>query len=99
MLSPDPPPALELLPADHTTGLPLVTAWAYLLLQRPVADRALFAVGKGIALRAQPRVCCHGAVVGEATLALDARLAALAASVESRLQVSSAMSEFKSRFV
>ena len=52
-----------------------------------------------MALRGQPRVCCHGAVVGEATLALDARLAAFAASVESRIQVSSAMSEFRGRLV
>ena len=64
-----------------------------------VAYRALFAVGKSVALRAQPRVCCHGAMVGEATLALDARLAAFAASVESCFQLSPAMSEFRGGFV
>ena len=70
-----------------------------MFLECPVAYRALFAVGQGVALRAQPRVCCHGAVVGEATLALDARLAALAAGVESSFELSPALLEFRSWFV
>ena len=64
-----------------------------------VAYRAFLSVGQSVALRAQPRVRCHGAVVGEATLALDARLAALAAGVESLVQLSPAMLEFRSWFV
>ena len=51
------------------------------------------------ALCTHSRVWSHGAVVGEATLALHARLAALAAGVESSFELSPAMLEFRSRSV
>ena len=51
------------------------------------------------AFRTQPRVRRHGAVVGEVTLELHARLAALAAGVESSFELSPGMLEFRSWFV
>ena len=52
-----------------------------------------------MAFRANNNVYCHGAVVGEGTLALGARFAAFAARVESRFQVSSALSELRGGLV
>ena len=69
------------------------------LLEGPVAGCALLAVGQSGAFRTQPRVWSHGAVVGEATLALNARLAGFAANVESFFQDSPAMLEFRGWFV
>ena len=69
------------------------------LLGCPAAYRALLAVGQSVAFRTQPRVCNHGAVVGEATLAPDACFAISAARVENSFQVSPAMPEFRRRFV
>ena len=69
------------------------------LLECLVTYGALLAVGQSGAFRTQPRVWSHGAVVGEATLALDARLAALAASVVSCFQFSPGMAEFRGWFV
>ena len=48
-----------------------------------------------MAFRTQLRIRSHGPVVGEASVACAARLAAFAASVESCFQVSPAMSEFR----
>ena len=70
-----------------------------MFLECPAACRTLFAVGESVALRAQSRVCCHGAMVGEATLALDACFAISAARVVSCIQLSPGMSEFRGRFV
>ena len=64
-----------------------------------VAYGAFLAVCQSVAFRTQPRVWSHGAVVGEAPLALRARLAALAAGVESSFELSPTMLEFRSRFV
>ena len=63
------------------------------------ANAALLAICQSGAFRAQPRDRGHGAVVGEAPLALLARLAAHAAGVESSFELSPAMPEFRSRFV
>ena len=73
--------------------------WEECLVQCLVAYAALLAICQSGAFRTQPRVWSHGAVVGEAPLALLARLAALAAGVESSFELSPAMLEFRSRFV
>ena len=69
------------------------------LLECLVAYGALLAICQSGAFRTLPRVWSHGAVVGEAPLALLARLAALAAGVESCFELSPAMLEFRSRCV
>ena len=69
------------------------------LVECPVAYGALLAICQSGAFRTQPRVWSHGAVVGEAPLALLARLAALAAGVESSFELSPAMLEFRCRLV
>ena len=69
------------------------------LVECPVAYGALLAIGQSGAFRTQPRVWSHGAVVGEAPLALLARLAALAAGVESSFEFFPAMLELRSWFV
>ena len=69
------------------------------LVECPVAYGALLAICQSGAFRTQPRVWSHGAVVGEAPLALLARLAALAAGVESSFELSPAMLELRSRSV
>ena len=69
------------------------------LVECLVAYGAFLAICQSGAFRTQPRVWSHGAVVGEAPLALLARLAALAAGVESSFELSPAMLEFRSRFV
>ena len=56
-------------------------------------------MGQSVACRTQPRVWSHFAVVGEAPLALRARLAAPAAGVDSSFELSPAMLELRSRFV
>ena len=71
----------------------------HVLVECPVAYGALLAICQSGAFRTQPFVCSHGAVIGEAPLALLARLAALAAGVESRLEFSPAMLELRSWFV
>ena len=71
----------------------------HVLVECPLAYGALLAICQSGAFRTQPRVWSHGAVVGEAPLALLARLAALAAGVESSFELSPAMLEFRSRFV
>ena len=71
----------------------------HFLVECPVAYGALLAICQSGAFRTQPRVWSHGAVVGEAPLALLARLAALAAGVESSFELSPAMLELRSRFV
>ena len=73
--------------------------WEEFLVQCLVAYGALLAICQSGAFRTQPRVWSHGAVVGEAPLALLARLAALAAGVESSFELSPAMLEFRTRFV
>ena len=71
----------------------------HVLLGCLIAYRELLAVGQSVALRTQPRVWSHGAVVGEAPLALLARLAALAAGVESSFELSPAMLELRNWLV
>ena len=71
----------------------------HFLVECPVAYGALLAICQSGAFRTQPRVWSHGAVVGEAPLALLARLAALAAGVESSFELSPAMLELRSWFV
>ena len=71
----------------------------HVLVECPVAYGALLAICQSGAFRTQPRVWSHGAVVGEAPLALLARLAALAAGVESSFELSPAMLELRSWFV
>ena len=73
--------------------------WEEFLVQCLVAYGALLAICQSGAFRTQPRVWSHGAVVGEAPLALLARLAALAAGVESSFELSPAMLELRSWFV
>ena len=73
--------------------------WEQFPLQPLVAYAAVLAICQSGAFRTQPRVWSHGAVVGEAPLALLARLAALAAGVESIFELSPAMLELRSRFV
>ena len=63
------------------------------------AHRTSFHLFLSKTLCTQPRVWSHGAVVGEAPLALLARLAALAAGVESSFELSPAMLEMRSWFV
>ena len=69
------------------------------LLEGPVAGCALLAVGQSGAFRTQPRVWGHGPMVGEVMLALDARLASLAAGVESRFEVFPGVVECRGWFV
>ena len=64
-----------------------------------VAYGAFLAFCQSVAFPTQPRVWSHGAVVGEAPLALLARLAALAAGVESSFELSPGMLELRSWFV
>ena len=64
-----------------------------------VAYGALLANCQCGAFRTQPRVWGHGPMVGEVTLALDARLASLAAGVESRFEVFPRMVECPGWFV
>ena len=60
----------------------------HISIRRLVAYRTLPAVGLRVALSTESGVWCHGAVVGKVTLARDARLAGLAAGVESSCELS-----------
>ena len=71
----------------------------HVLVECPVAYGAVLAICQSGAFRTQPRVWSHGAVVGEAPLALLACLAAFAASVESSLEHFPAMLEARSWFL
>ena len=73
--------------------------WEQFLLQPLVAYEAFLAICQSGAFPTQPRVWSHGAVVDEAPLALLARLAAFAASVERSFELSPAMLEVGSRFL
>ena len=78
--------------------LPL-SSWELLLLQCIVAYLTFPAVGQSRACRADASVRGHGPMVGEVTLASRARLAGLAAGVESRFEIFPRVVECRAWFV
>ena len=73
--------------------------WEQFPLQPLVAYEAFLVFCQSGAFPTRPRVWSHGAVVDEAPLALLARLAALAASVDSSFELSPAKLKVRSWFV